>query len=59
MMSYQGSDDEEELKLVPTFNNSNINVISDSDNDEDIKNNNKNVFDEHIDTTPQTTIKVH
>ena len=42
-MSYEGSDDEEELKKVPVDNkNNNVNIVSDSDSDssdEDFKNN--------------------
>ena len=41
--SYEGSDKEEELKIVPIVNNSNnINIVSDSNSDlseEDFKNN--------------------
>ena len=45
-MSYEGSDEEEELKTVPVVNNNdNINVVSDSDSDsseEDVENNEGN-----------------
>ena len=65
MMSYEGSDDEEqELKTVPVIiNNNNVNVVSDSDSDsskKDFKNDGNKFFDEDINdqvkTTPQTTI---
>ena len=63
-MSYEGSDDEEELKMVPVMiNNNNVNVVSNSNSDsskDDFKNNDNNFFDEDIDdqvkVTPQTTI---
>ena len=62
--SYEGSDDEEELKIVPVDNkNNNINVVSDSrtdTNDNDFENNEENFFDEDIDdqviASPKTTI---
>ena len=47
-MSYEGLDDEEELKTGPVLNSyNNVNVVTDSDvddSDDDIKNNNENVF---------------
>ena len=46
--SYEGSDDEEQLKMVHfVMNNSNINVVSDSNSDsskEDLENNDNNFF---------------
>ena len=62
MMSYEGLDHEEEFKTFPIVNNNNIvNVVSDSDSDDNIKNENDNFFDEDIDNkdkaNPQTTIK--
>ena len=62
--SYEGLDEEEEPEMVPVLiNNSNINVVSDSDRDpseEDFKNNKDNFFDEDINdqvkVSPQTTI---
>ena len=44
--SYEGLDDEEELKMVPIIsNNKNSNGVSDSNNDDDTKSDNKNFFD--------------
>ena len=62
--SYEGSDEEEELKTVPVVNNNNtVNVVSNSDsdsNEEDVKNNKDKFFDEDIDEqikiSPQITI---
>ena len=62
--SYEGSDNEEELEIVPVDNNNNdVNVVSDSNSessDEDLKNNDKNIFDEdvnnHVIASPKTTI---
>ena len=60
-MSYDGSDDEEELQMVPIVseNNNNSNVVSDSDSDDDNNNNNDNekVFDEDIDDEIKATPK--
>ena len=51
-MSYEGSDEEEEPKMVPVvINNSNVNVVSNCNSDsseEDFKNNEDNLFDEDI-----------
>ena len=60
-ISYEGSDDDEELKVVPFVdNNNNVNKVSDSDSDDDIENDNENFFDEDIhdeaEATPQTNI---
>ena len=63
-MRFEGSDEEEELKIVPVVNNNNnINVVSDSDSDsseEDVKNNKDNFLDEDIHDQvkiyPQTTV---
>ena len=63
-MSYEGSDDEEELKTVPVENNNNnVNVVSDSDSDssnKDFENNKGKFSDKDIDnqviTLPQTTV---
>ena len=59
-MSYEGSDDEEELKMVPIISNNNSNLVIDSDSDNNTKNDNKNVLDKNIDdeveTNPKTTI---
>ena len=62
--SYVGSDDEEELEIVPVDNkNNNVNVVSDSDsdsNDEDFENNEEFLFDEDINdqviASPKTTV---
>ena len=46
-MSYEGSDDEEELKTVPVDNkNNNVNVVSDSNSDSSDKGfeNNEEIF---------------
>ena len=55
--SYEGSDDEKELEIVPIDNNdNNINVVSDSDNDSSDENfeiNKKNFFEK---SPPKTTI---
>ena len=61
-MSYEGLDEEEEPKMVPVvINNSNVNVVSDSNSDSSDKkfeNNEDNLFDEDIDdqlkVSPQT-----
>ena len=63
-MTYEGTDEEEELKTVSVANNnSTLNVVSDSDIDsskEDFENKNVNFFDNDINNqvkiTPQTTI---
>ena len=51
-MSYEGSNEEEELEIVPIDNkNNNVNVVSDSNSDssdEVFKNNEENFFDEDI-----------
>ena len=62
--SYEGLNEEEELKTVTlVIHNNNVNVVSDSNTDssnDDFKNDDKNFFDEDIDdqvkATPQTTI---
>ena len=49
--SYEGSDDEEERKIVPVDNKNNVNVVRDSDidsSDKDSKNNEGHIFDEDI-----------
>ena len=58
-MSYEGLDEEEELKMVPIINNNNNNnnIVSASDSDTDIENDNKNVFDEDIDDEVKVTSK--
>ena len=52
-ISYEGSDEEEELKMVPIISiNNNINIVSDSnsdDSDNNIKNYNESIFDKVID----------
>ena len=62
-MSYEGSDNEEELKIVPIVtNNNNVNVVSDSSSDssEEVFKNNENDFLMKTSMTrsnhPQTTI---
>ena len=60
-MSYEESNEEEELKMPSVINNYNkSNVVSDSDRDNDTKKDDKNFFDEDIDNevkaTPKTTI---
>ena len=60
-MSYERSDDEDELETVPIISkNNNYNVISDSNSDNNIKNDNKIMFDEDIndevESIPKTTI---
>ena len=62
--SYEGSDEEEELKTVPIIkNNNSINIVSDFDSDsseEDFENSEDNFFDEDIGNqvkiSPQTTV---
>ena len=62
--SYEGSDDDEELKIVPVDNkNNDVNVVSNSDSDssdKDFENNEENVFDEDINdqdiTSSKTTV---
>ena len=62
-MSCEGSDDDKELKAVPVVNNNNnnVNVVTDFNSHNDIKHDNKNLFDEDIDdeveAAPHTTIK--
>ena len=60
-MSYKGSDDEEELQTIPVVNNNNdINIVSDLDSDDDIKNDNKIFFhkdiNDEVKATPKTTV---
>ena len=63
-MSYEGLDEEEELKTVHVANNyRNVNVVSDSNGDEseeDLKNEDDNFFDEDIndqvEINPKTTV---
>ena len=51
--SYEGSDEEEELKMVPVVNNNNsVNIVSDSNSDlsdEDFENSKDNFFNEDVD----------
>ena len=59
-MRYERLDDEEKLKMVPIMNNYNdIDVVNDSERDDDTKNDNKNFFDEdsndEVKETPETT----
>ena len=62
--SYEGSDEEEELKMVPiVINNKSVNIVSDSESDsskDSIKNNDDNFFDNDINDqvkmTPQNNI---
>ena len=62
--SYEASNKEEELEMVPVvINNNNVNVVSNSKSDsgeDDFKNDEDNFFDEDIDdqvkATPKTTI---
>ena len=62
--SYEGSDEEEEFKIVSENNNNgDINIVSDSDSDlsdNDLENNEENFFDETIDeqviASPKPTI---
>ena len=60
-MSYEGSDEEEEIETVPIIiNNNNINVVSDSNSDsskEDAKNNKEILFDEDINDQVQVSPK--
>ena len=61
-VSYEGSEKEVEHESVPVINNNNntVNIVPDSNSDDDIKNDTKNVFDKDInnevEVTPQTTI---
>ena len=63
-MSYEGLDDEEELKMVPAVNqnNNNYKVVSNSKSESDDKEVEENVFDNDIDekeeATPKTIINV-
>ena len=53
---YEGSNDEEELIPVPIVNNNNnVNVASDFNTDNNIKNNNNNFFDKGIDNKVNAT----
>ena len=62
--SYEGSDDEKELEVVPVDNNNNgVNVVSDSDSESsnsELDKNDENIFDkdvdDHIIDPPKTTI---
>ena len=57
-MSYEGQDNEEELKMVPVINNNNnLNVVSDPNNYDDIKNDNNNFFDKDIDDEVKATLQ--
>ena len=57
-MSYEGSDNGEEFKKFPIFNNNNsVNVVSDSNSDGNIKNDNKNTFDEDVNNISKITTK--
>ena len=61
--SYEGSDDKEELEIVPVDNkNNSINVVRNSDgdsNNDDFENNEENFFEEDINdqvmASPKTT----
>ena len=61
-LSYEGSDEEEELQMIPVFNNNNnVNVVNDydsEDSEDDTKINNDNFFDQdindHVKAIPQT-----
>ena len=63
-MTYEGPDDEEELKIVPIENNNiNVNIVSNSNSDssdEDFESNEENFLDEDINdqvkASPETTI---
>ena len=58
-MSYEGSDDEEEIEMVNVISNNsnNYNVVSNSKSDDEEE---KNLFDKNFDTeveaTPKTTV---
>ena len=62
--SYEGSDDEKELEIVPVDKkNNNVNIVSDSNSDstnEDFENNQGNFFDKDINNqvivSPETTV---
>ena len=54
-MSYEGLDDDGEFEIVPIVNNNDANIVSYSDSDDDIKNNNDNFFDEYIDDKVEVT----
>ena len=64
ILSYEGLDEEEGLKIVPIENNNNdVNVVSDSNSDscdEVFESNKENLFDEDIDdqvkASPETTV---
>ena len=61
VMRYEGSDNYEELRTAPVVNTkNNVNIVSDSNNDDDIENDNKTFFDKDINdevkVTPKTTI---
>ena len=62
-MSYDGSNDVEELKTVPIFSeNNNSNLVSDSDSDDDNNNNNKFFYEDigdEVKANPKTTINAH
>ena len=60
-ISYEGLDSEEELEPIPIVNNNNnINLVGDSNSDDDIENDNNKLFEEDLDdkvnVTPKTTI---
>ena len=57
-MSYEGSNDEEEIKTIPVIhqnNNNNYNVVNDSESQ---SNNWKNLFDEDFDVEVKATLKI-
>ena len=59
--SYEGSDDNEELKIVPVDNkNNNVNIVSNSDSNssnKDFKNIEENLFDKDINKKVKLTPK--
>ena len=57
LMSYEGSDDKEELKMLPVINQNNNNyydIVSDSNGDNELE---ENFFDEEINDEFEATTK--